>query len=65
MDQDFNGCCSLSDYPSCLGSDDICYCDQICYMFGDCCMDIQKIGCYASKNLYLWNITHPNNNDVS
>ena len=44
-DQNFNGCCFG---PDCHGSDDICYCDQVCYSYGDCCHDIQDIGCYAS-----------------
>ncbi len=52
-DQDFNGCCIPGESPSCLGSDGICYCDQVCYSFGDCCHDIQNIGCYASKKFIV------------
>uniref|UniRef100_A0A1X7U1B7 Deleted in malignant brain tumors 1 protein n=1 Tax=Amphimedon queenslandica TaxID=400682 RepID=A0A1X7U1B7_AMPQE len=47
----FNGCCSLSNYPSCIGSDGICFCDISCYLFGDCCSDIQNIGCYATTSI--------------
>ncbi len=41
----------------CLGSDGVCYCDQVCYSFGDCCHDIQSIGCYASKLASLKQLT--------
>ena len=51
VDQGYNGCCDSANYPSCFGDDGICYCDQVCYLFGDCCNDIQSIGCYASKEL--------------
>ena len=43
----FSGCCDDNVEPSCRGSDGICYCDQSCYSHGDCCFDIQSIGCYA------------------
>ncbi|XP_019856578.1 PREDICTED: LOW QUALITY PROTEIN: deleted in malignant brain tumors 1 protein-like [Amphimedon queenslandica] len=39
----YTGCCNLSYSPAC--SSNGCYCDAICYLFGDCCGDIEDIGC--------------------
>ena len=46
MSEGYNGCCTGA---GCTGSDGVCYCDQLCYNFGDCCTDILDIGCYSSK----------------
>ena len=42
--QGFTGCCT----SSCVVSSNIstCYCDQLCYNFGDCCSDIEEAGCF-------------------
>ena len=29
-----------------------CFCDQFCYVAGDCCFDIQAINCFPGK-LYI------------
>ena len=57
----FNGCCTSG---ACLGSDNICYCDQACYSFGDCCLDVEHVGCFSSmwlastcielQNIYIY-----------
>ena len=35
-----------------------CYCDHVCYLFGDCCSDVADIGCYLNTTgtwiLYLY-----------
>ena len=41
---EFSGCCNISS-PNCFGATGDCYCDEICYEFGDCCDDIMDIGC--------------------
>ena len=44
----YHKCCIPgTDSISCHGSDGICYCDKNCYSFGDCCQDIDQIGCTA------------------
>ena len=42
--QGFTGCCT----SSCAVSSNVstCYCDQLCYNFGDCCSDIEETGCF-------------------
>ena len=42
VDAGFVGCCDSSCY---VGS---CYCDQICHTYGDCCDDIEDIGCFPA-----------------
>lgn len=40
---DSNGCCTSG---SCRGvGDTVCYCDQLCYTFNDCCGDLNATGC--------------------
>ena len=31
------------------GSGGFCYCDLLCYSYGDCCSDIADIGCVAQQ----------------
>ena len=42
--QGFTGCCTSSCVVSAGGS--TCYCDQLCFSFGDCCSDIEEAGCF-------------------
>lgn len=49
----FSGCCDPNIHFTCHGSDNVCYCDQVCYLFGDCCSDITVIGCFQSKDLKI------------
>ena len=35
------GCCVFN---NCYAQG--CYCDQVCYQFNDCCLDIEDIGCF-------------------
>uniref|UniRef100_A0A1X7VE53 Fibronectin type-III domain-containing protein n=1 Tax=Amphimedon queenslandica TaxID=400682 RepID=A0A1X7VE53_AMPQE len=42
----YNQCCHPQIYNgSCSGNPPICYCDQLCFSFGDCCSDVTNIGC--------------------
>ena len=41
-----DGCCSPTATQNCHGTDSICYCDEVCYNFGDCCEDIEEINCF-------------------
>lgn len=47
----YTGCCQLgsggNNTLTCHGSDGKCYCDSNCYHFGDCCEDIDEIGCQS------------------
>ena len=43
VDAGFVGCCVSGCF---VGS---CFCDQICYVFGDCCDDIADIGCFPEN----------------
>ena len=51
VDDGFSGCCNPNEHPTCkaqaLEDETSCYCDQVCYNYGDCCPDIADIGCYA------------------
>ena len=52
-----NGCCTLG--GAACSPDSVCYCDITCYLFGDCCPDIENIGCFSSKLtcMYLFIVT--------
>ena len=39
----YSGCCVSSLSPSC--SNNGCYCDKACHIYGDCCSDVADIGC--------------------
>ena len=39
----YSGCCVSSLSPSC--SNNGCYCDKSCHIYGDCCSDVADIGC--------------------
>ena len=43
----YSGCCVTSLSPTCYNKG--CYCDQVCYVFKDCCNDIADIGCYRTS----------------
>ena len=43
LNLNYSGCC-VSSHCSNKG----CYCDQVCYIFIDCCYDIGDIGCHPS-----------------
>ena len=45
-----DGCCVPGQNQNCHGSDGICYCDEICYNYGDCCEDIEEINCFKGEN---------------
>ena len=53
----FRGCCTALDFESgsCVGTcgknGSVCYCDQVCHQFGDCCPDVLEIGCLPSEIL--------------
>ena len=55
----FRGCCIALDFESgsCVGTcgknGSVCYCDQVCHQFGDCCPDVLEIGCLPSELLKL------------
>ncbi len=40
-----NGCCNDSDCSVTLPDGNICYCAQTCHTSGECCDDIEQIGC--------------------
>ena len=43
--QGFNGCCT----ERCCAVPDggsLCFCDQMCHNYGDCCSDIEEAGCF-------------------
>ncbi len=40
-----NGCCDGGDCSVMLPNGGICYCDQNCHDDGECCDDIEQIGC--------------------
>ena len=42
-------CCD-SDCKSANGD---CYCDKLCYMYDNCCEDVEDIGCLGKKMLLL------------
>lgn len=55
VDAAFDGCCIDGECK--ITSDTIpvsCYCDSLCYTFGDCCDDIALTNCYpnTSKSPY-------------
>ena len=60
VDAGFTGCCIGENCavfaPSLSFS---CFCDALCYVFDDCCDDINSIGCYEddSKFSIIWNKT--------
>ena len=41
----FTGCCNASIEEDCFGATGDCYCDESCYLFGNCCEDILDVGC--------------------
>lgn len=42
----YEGCCDPKQGAICWGSGgDTCYCDELCYSYGDCCHDVADIGC--------------------
>lgn len=45
----YTQCChpSQQNGANCFGDPPLCYCDQVCYSFGDCCSDVTKIGCLS------------------
>ena len=45
----FDGCCEPTIDQNCHGTDGICYCDKVCYNFGDCCNDVEEIQCFNGK----------------
>ena len=40
----YKNCCTPGTNASlsCHGSDGVCFCDQSCHLFGDCCTDIEQ-----------------------
>ena len=46
----YYGCCVMSLSSPC--SINGCYCDQICYIFNDCCYDVADIGCHPTSPSY-------------
>ena len=55
-DYDYFGCCtsgSCSPSSYFLPHSLRCYCDQACHLFGDCCEDINLIGCPAENGASL------------
>ena len=48
----FTGGCCNSSTTTCNGMTNSgsasCYCDHVCYLFGDCCSDVADIGCYLN-----------------
>ena len=60
----FDGCCVYSNnVVSCNGitssnNTATCYCDHLCYQFGDCCSDINSTGCFPnSTGIYTINVS--------
>ena len=50
-DAGYESCCHPSDQAgaTCFGDPNICYCDQVCFSFGDCCDDVTDIGCIRKE----------------
>ena len=46
----FIGCCT-SDCQIISPTQGSCYCDALCYEFGDCCEDIIGIGCFTQNGM--------------
>ena len=46
----YNGCCNENTHKTCKGDDNICWCSQVCFEYGDCCSDIYEIGCFEREN---------------
>ncbi|XP_019854098.1 PREDICTED: neurotrypsin-like [Amphimedon queenslandica] len=60
----FSGCCSYANNTSCRGHTPsgnlaTCYCDAYCYIFGDCCTDVNATGCYSNSNVTIAPPTEP------
>ena len=47
-----NGCCNSGNVPCFLESEQ-CSCDHGCYSEGNCCRDIQEIGCLRMSENYF------------
>ena len=45
VQSNFSGCCQSGDCKAKDGAA-LCYCNQSCYSNGDCCYDVQAVGCY-------------------
>lgn len=41
----FTECCNTSIESDCFGATGTCFCDESCYEFGNCCDDIEDVGC--------------------
>lgn len=51
----YTGCCVKGE----CSVNDTCYCDRDCHRRGDCCSDIENIGCYGmhiNKVLMIYNV---------
>ena len=48
----FENCCNLGNSPNCYGNPPSCFCDHLCYDFGDCCSDIEQVCAGMSTRLY-------------
>ena len=44
-----SSCCVPSQSNACRGYPEVCFCDQQCHIHGDCCSDINEIGCGYPK----------------
>ena len=49
----YKSCCVQTDDDSCHGHPETCFCDASCHNFGDCCADINDIGCSAMQGSCL------------
>ena len=47
----YTGCCNSSNGSACFNNG--CFCDANCYFFGDCCDDIEDIGCAIESSLSI------------
>ena len=54
VDAGYTGCCVNGNCEGISGEIPFpCYCDSLCYAFGDCCDDIHLIGCPHPNSKYL------------
>ena len=47
----FSGCCTVGFCYVPLAAGGVCYCDQICHAYRDCCSDIEEAGCFPNTTL--------------
>ena len=57
LEAGFKSCCDPNTADNCFGYPPTCYCDEICYDFGDCCGDVVQAGCLGRPEFVLVYLT--------